>query len=200
MPIVGLTGGFGTGKSYAASIFKKLGSKVIDADKLARKALKKGSVAYKRVVEVFGKSILDSKGYIKRKTLGKIVFNDKKLLADLNKIVHPYVISRIENSIKASKNEVLIIDAPLICETSLSDLVDVLVVVKASRKNQVDRCVKKFYMKKEDVCKRMACQMPLKEKINKADYIIDNDGTRKETVIQVKQIWQDLKKGEFLWR
>lgn len=200
MPIVGLTGGFGAGKSYAAAIFKKLGAKVIDADKLAHKALKKGSAAYKRVVEIFGKSILDPKGHIKRKTLGKIVFNDKKRLAKLNKIVHPYVIGAIKNRIKASKNEVLIIDAPLICETSLSDIVNVLVVVKASRKNQVDRCVKKFYMEKEDVCKRMACQMPLKEKVNKADYIIDNDGTRKETVIQVKQIWQDLKKGAFLWR
>lgn len=200
MPIVGLTGGFGTGKSYASSIFKKLGAKVIDADKLAHKALKKGSAAYKRIVAVFGKSILDPKGSIKRKVLGKIVFNDKKRLAKLNKIVHPYVIGAIENSIKASKNEVLIIDAPLICETSLSGLVDVLVVVKASRKNQIDRCVKKLDMEKEDVCKRMACQMPLKEKINKADYIIDNDGTRKETVIQVKQIWGDLKKGAFLWR
>lgn len=200
MPIVGLTGGFGTGKSYAASIFKKLGAKVIDADKLARKALKKGSAAYKRIVAVFGKSILDPKGHIKRKALGKIVFNDKKRLAKLNKIVHPYVIGAIKNRIKASKNEVLIIDAPLICETSLSDIVNVLVVVKASRKNQVDRCVKKFYMEEEDVCKRMACQMPLKEKVNKADYIIDNDGARKETVIQVKQVWQDLKKGAFLWR
>ena len=200
MPIVGLTGGFGTGKSYAASIFKKLGAKVIDADKLAHKALKKGSAAYKRIVAVFGKSILDSKGSIKRKPLGKIVFNDKKRLAKLNKIVHPYVIGAIKNRIKASKNEVLIIDAPLICETSFSDLVNVLVVVKASRKNQVNRCVKKLDMEREDVCKRMACQMPLKEKINKADYVIDNDGTRKGTVIQVKQIWRDLKKGAFLWR
>lgn len=200
MPIVGLTGGFGTGKSYAASIFKKLGAKIIDADKLAHKVLKKGSAAYKRTAAVFGKSILDPKGHIKRKALGKIVFNDKRRLAKLNKIVHPYVIGAIRNRIKASKNEVLIIDAPLICETSLSDIVNVLVVVKASRKNQVDRCVKKLDMGKEDVCKRIACQMPLKEKINKADYIIDNDGTRKETVIQVKQIWQDLKKGAFLWR
>ena len=200
MPIVGLTGGFGAGKSYAASIFKKLGAKVIDADKLAHKAIRKGDAVHKRIAAVFGKSILDPKGSIKRKALGKIVFNDKKRLAKLNKIIHPYVIGKIKNSIKASKNEVLIIDAPLICETSLSDLVNVLIVVRASRNVRIGRCVKKFYMEKEDVCKRMACQMPLKEKIDKADYIIDNDGARKETVIQVKQIWQDLKKGAFLWR
>ena len=200
MPIVGLTGGIGTGKSYVASIFKKLGAKIIDADKLAHKALEKNSVTYKKITAVFGESILDTEGSINRKALGRIVFNDKKLLAKLNKIIHPFVIRTIRDRIKASRGETLIIDAPLICEAGILGLMDILIVVKASRKNQVKRCIKKFHMGEKDVCKRIACQMPLSEKVGKADYVIDNDGTKMRTLIQVKQVWQILKKEKLLWR
>lgn len=200
MPIVGLTGGFGTGKSFVAGIFKRLGAKIIDADKLAHKTLKKGSITYKKIIAVFGRSILDAEGRIDRKKLGRIVFGNKREISGLNRIIHPVVIRQIKNNIRKSKNDILVVDAPLICETSLSGLMDVLVVVKASRQKQIDRCLKKFNLKKEDICKRMSCQMPLKAKISKADYVVDNNGTRKETLIQVMKIWQKLKKGERLWR
>ncbi len=201
MPIIGLTGGFGTGKSFVASIFKRLGAKVIDADKLAHRALKKGSATYKRIIATFGASILDTKGAINRRELAEIVFNNNDGLTNLNSIVHPEVIRKIRGRIKsADKSEILIIDAPLLCETSLSGLTNVLVVVRASRENQIERCMKKFSIKKKDVVKRMACQIPLREKVLMADYIIHNDGTRKETEKQVKKIWQDLKKGAKVWR
>lgn len=200
MPIIGLTGGFGTGKSFVASIFGRLGAKVIDADKLAHKTLKKGSATYKKIVEAFGRSVLGSDGNINRKKLAKIVFASKRRVAKLNRIVHPVVIKRIKNEICSAKNDILVVDAPLICETSLSGLMNVLVVVKSSKNKQIERCVKKFYITKEDVCKRMACQMPLKQKVNKADYVVYNDGTRKETLKQVTKIWQDLKKGATAWR
>ncbi|MDP3792070.1 MAG: dephospho-CoA kinase [Candidatus Omnitrophota bacterium] len=200
MAIVGLTGGFGTGKSFVAKIFKKLGARIVDADKLAHNTLKKGSSTYKNIVSVFGRSILDTKGLIDRKSLGKIAFSDKRKIARLNSIIHPVVIKKIKDEIRSSKNEVLVVDAPLICETSLLGLVNVLVVVKSSREKQVDRCVKKFNLKKEDIYKRMECQMPLKAKIGKADYVVDNNGTRKETKKQVVKIWQDLKKGARVWR
>ena len=194
MPIVGLTGSFGTGKTYVSSIFKSLGAKVIDADKLAHKSFKKNSAAYKKIIATLGRSILSADGSINRKALGRIVFNNKKRLAELNSIIHPGVIREIKDRIKSSKDEVLIIDAPLIFETGLALLMDVLVVVKASRKEQIKRCVKKFNISEQDVCKRMACQMPLKVKIERADYYVDNNGTRKETEKQVKLIWQELKK------
>jgi dephospho-CoA kinase len=202
MLIAGLTGGFGTGKTYVASIFRKLGAKVIDADKLAHAALKEGSPTYKKIVAAFDRSVLVPTGAINRKALGKIVFDDKKRLAQLNGIIHPFVMGKIKERIKAGGSGMLIIDAPLICETALSGMIDVLIVVKASRKNQLERCMKKFKMEEEDVDKRMACQIPLKEKVEKADYIVDNNGTRKGTEKEVKQIWQELKrkKGAILWR
>ncbi|MDD5174601.1 MAG: dephospho-CoA kinase [Candidatus Omnitrophota bacterium] len=196
MRIVGLTGGFGSGKSFVASLFKSLGAKVVDADKLGHRAMKRGSVVYRKIVAAFGKNILKSDLSINRKALAGIVFANKKDLARLNDIIHPGIIREITGRIRtAAKNEVLIVDAPLICETNITGLMNVLIVVKASKKNQMERSSRKFCMKTGDVRKRIAMQMPLNKKIRMADYIVDNNGTRKDTKKQVRKIWQELKKG-----
>ena len=200
MIIVGLTGGFGTGKSFVAGLFKKLGAQVVDADKLAHRTLVKNSPTHKKIVSAFGRSILGRDGSINRRALGLLVFSDKKKLGLLNRIVHPVVIGRIKKMIKAPASGILVINAPLICETSLSKMIDALVVVKASKQKQIERCIKKFNLSEADVCRRMACQMPLKMKTDRADHVIDNDGTRKETEKQVTKIWQELKKGATVWR
>ncbi len=196
MRIVGLTGGIGTGKSFAASIFKKLGAKVIDADKLGHKALTKGSSAYKRVVAAFGKKVLKPDLSIDRKALAGVVFSDRKKLEKLNRIVHPGIIREISKRIgKAAKGEILIVDAPLICEANITGLMNVLIVVKASRKNQLERCDDKPGVRKKDVRKRIAHQMPLNKKIRMADYVVDNNGTKEDTRRQIREIWKKLKKG-----
>jgi dephospho-CoA kinase len=196
MRIVGLTGGFGSGKSFVASLFKKLGAKVVDADKIGHKALSKGSSAYKRVVAAFGRKILKPDLSINRPALAKIAFANRKNLEKLNRIVHPGIISEIVKRIRSTaKNEVLIVDAPLICETNITGLMNALIVVKASKKNQIERASRKFGMREKDVVKRMAYQMPLKKKIRYADHAVDNNGTKKETKKQVRKIWQELKKG-----
>ncbi len=196
MRIIGLTGSFGSGKSFVASLFRRLGAKVVDADKLGHRALKKGSVVYKRVVAAFGKRILKPDLSISRKALAGIVFADRKMLAKLNSIVHPGIIRDIVKRMRtAAKSEVLIVDAPLICETNIAGLMNALIVVKASKRNQAERCSKKFGMEEKDVCKRIAMQMPLNRKIRMADYTVDNNGTKEDTKKQVRKIWKELKKG-----
>ena len=196
MRIVGLTGGFGSGKSFVASLFKRLGAKVVDADKLGHKALKRGSAAYKKVVAAFGKKILFPDLSINRKALAGIVFANRKKIAKLNRIVHPEIIRGIVKRIrKTVKSEVLIVDAPLICETNITGLMNVLIVVKASKKNQIERCSKKFDMEERGVCKRIAMQMPLNKKVRMADYTVNNNGTKEDTKKQVRKLWQELKKG-----
>lgn len=196
MTIVGLTGSFGTGKTFTASIFRGLGAKIIDADKLAAKALSKGSPAYKKAVALFGADIADKEGGINRRRLADIVFNSPDKLTRLNEIVHPEVIKEIKREIKKTKGvRVIIIDAPLLIERGLLGLVDKLVVVRASKINQVKRGMKKFGIKREDVLKRIAGQMPLEEKVKLADFVVDNDGAKSNTRKQVERIWEEI-----LWR
>ncbi len=194
MTVIGLTGSFGSGKTFVASIFKELGAKVIDADKIAHKAIKKGTKAYGKIAVLFGSRVLDGRGEVDRKKLGKIVFADKRLLERLNRIVHPQVIKYIKGEVRKVDRGagVLVIDAPLLVEADLAGLVDKLVVVKCSKTKQVERCEKKFCLKKEEVLKRIASQIPLKRKMAMADYVVENSRAKLETRKQVRKLWEEM--------
>lgn len=196
MKVIGITGNFGTGKSFVASIFKELGAHVIDADKVAHETIKKGTPEYRKVVGVFGKEILDKDGDIDRKELAGIVFSDSDKLKKLNSIIHPAVITYIRKRIrKAHGKALVVIDAPLLIEAGLTGILDSLIVVKSSRAEQIKRCVSKFKMKKEEVLKRIENQMPMSEKIRLADFVIDNSGTRSQTKKQVMNLQKEI-----VWR
>jgi len=191
--VIGLTGGFGTGKTTVAGIFKSLGATVIDADRLAHSVIKRGTPVYRRVVKEFGAGILDNAGNIVRSKLARVVFNDKGELNRLNRIVHPQVIKLIKGRIERSGGYgLVVIDAPLLIEANLAGVVDKLVVVKSSRKRQIERCRRKFGMNEKDVLKRIGEQMPLEEKAALADFVIDNNGTKAETKRQAVWIWQKI--------
>lgn len=193
MAVIGLTGSFGTGKTFVGSIFRALGAKVIDADRLAHKCLERNSLTYKRIVAGFGDRILDGRREIDRKALAGIVFSDKAKLKKLNAIIHPEVIRDIKKEIARSKKaRVIVIDAPLLVEANAMSIVDMLVVVKSSRKAAITRCARKFGMKKEDVLRRIRCQMPLRDKVRLADFIVNNDGSRSQTKRQVAAIWRKV--------
>lgn len=193
MLIIGLTGGFGTGKSYAAGIFKSLGAKVLDADKLAHDSIEKDGAAYKKVVALFGPSVLTSGRRIDRRKLGKIVFNDKKLLKKLDAIIHPVVIKDIKKGIRqAAKSDVVVIDAPLLIEAGLAGETDELVVVTCPKGEQIKRCMNKFGLNKEEVLKRIGSQIPLTKKTKMADHLVDNSGPKAKTRAKVIKIWRQV--------
>ena len=193
MKVIGLTGGFGTGKTFVASIFRSLGAGVCDADRIARGLLKMNSPVYRKIVAEFGENILDSRGKIDRKKLGRLVFADKDKVKRLNRIVHPEVIGILRKAIEeAGRADTIVIDAPLLIEAGFNANVDSLVVVKCSKKRQMERCIQTFRMKKDDVLRRIRSQMPIKEKIRLADFVVDNDGTMRETRKQVKKIWRGM--------
>ena len=193
MTVIGLTGSFGTGKTFVASIFRSLGAKVLDADKIAHDVIKKRQPAYKKIVAAFGDSALAKNGEIDRKKLAGIVFEDTRKLNKLNSIVHPEVVNFIKSRIrKAGKGEIIVIDAPLLVEVNLAKITDSLVVVKASKAIQVERCIRKFCMEREDVLKRIRHEIPMKKKIRMADFVIDNDGTPSETRKQARKVWREI--------
>jgi len=197
VPVIGITGGFGTGKSYVSGIFRELGAKVIDADQLAHDSIKKRGPAYKKVAALFGPSVLGPGREIDRRKLGRIVFEDKRSLKRLDAIVHPEVMKAIKARIRkaARSGAVIVVDAPLLIEAGLAESVDELVVVTCPKDEQVRRCVSKFGIDKEEVLKRIKNQIPLRKKIKMADHVVDNSGPKAGTRKIVKKIWRQI-----VWR
>ena len=199
MIIVGLTGGFGTGKTTVANFFKELGAYVIDWDQLARKAISPHSRAWREIVEHFGKGVLNEDLTVNRQKLADMAFSDKGRLAKLNQIVHPKVFEedeRITNEIRSHDSDALVVkDIPLLFEVGRSISVDKIVVVSASEQTQLRRLEEKG-IAREDARNRMRSQFPLEEKVRSADFVIDNDGSPEETRRQAENIYSLLRREE----
>jgi dephospho-CoA kinase len=196
MFIIGVTGSFGTGKTTVAKMFKELGAKLIDADEIAHKIIRPGTIAWKKAIASFGRCILLPQGIIDRKKLGSIVFKDKSSLDKLCRIIHPIVIEEIEKKVNQIKidtpDSLVVIDAPLLIEAGLVDRIGVLIVVKANRETQIKRSINRTRLSRNQILQRIRMQMSLKDKEEKADYIIDNNGTLAQTKKRVKKIWKEV--------
>jgi dephospho-CoA kinase len=196
--IIGLTGGIVSGKSTVARMFKDLGAKIVDADKLGHKVILPQGAAWKRIIKIFGKDILQKDQTINRKKLGKIVFANQNLLKKLNKITHPEIIKLIKKEISLAKDDskeekkILIIDAALIYETKIDRLMDKIIVVYLDEEEQLKRLIKRNNLSEKEALQKIKSQIPLKEKIEIADYVIDNSNSLDKTKEQVETIWQEI--------
>jgi dephospho-CoA kinase len=196
--IIGLTGGIVSGKSTVARMFKDLGAKIVDADKLGHKVILPQGAAWKRIIKIFGKDILQKDQTINREKLGKIVFANQNLLKKLNKITHPEIIKLIKKEISLAKDDskeekkILIIDAALIYETKIDRLMDKIIVVYLDEEEQLKRLIKRNNLSEKEALQKIKSQIPLKEKIEIADYLIDNSNSLGKTREQVKKIWENL--------
>ncbi|MFH1281790.1 MAG: dephospho-CoA kinase [Candidatus Omnitrophota bacterium] len=193
--ILGVTGNIACGKSTVAGMFKTKDSLLIDADKLAHRLFSTGSCVYKKIKEYFGQNILKDNNRVDREKLAKIIFANKAALSKLNKIVHPELIWQIKRRIRNSNKSVVILDAALIIEAGLADLVDKLVVVTARSQQQILRGQKSLGLAKKQVILRMKSQISQKEKSRFADFIIDNSGQLRQTQKQVSKIRRQLWKN-----
>ncbi|MCJ7790500.1 MAG: dephospho-CoA kinase [Candidatus Atribacteria bacterium] len=196
--IIGLTGGIVSGKSTVARMFKDLGAKIVDADKLGHKVILPQGAAWKRIIKIFGKDILQKDQTINREKLGKIVFASQNLLKKLNKITHPEIIKLIKKEISLAKDnskeekKILIIDAALIYETKIDRLMDKIIVVYLDKEEQLKRLIKRNNLSEKEALQKIKSQIPLKEKIEIADYVIDNSNSLDKTKEQVETIWQEI--------
>ena len=195
MRVIGLTGGLATGKSTVAAMFAKLGASVINADKIAHDQLRPGTPVGRAVVKLFGTEAM-KRGRVNRKAIAARVFKDRSLLNALNRIVHPHVRTAITKEIERLKRirpkGKVILDVPLLFESGLDELTDTTVVVRSSRGKQISRAKRKLNITAQEARRRIQAQMPLREKIRKADIIIDNNGTINQTKKQVKILWRKL--------
>lgn len=191
--IVGLTGGIASGKSTVSNLFRKYGIEIVDADKVAKEVSEKKE-SIEKISNIFGKDILDSDGKIVREKLREKAFKNRELLQELNKIIHPQVMEYFKSKKEEnSKDEILIFDIPLLYEAKMEYLCDKIIVVGVDVQKQIRRVVARDGSSEELAKKIIFNQMPLNEKIKKADIVIMNDGTLDELEEKVMKIYRELK-------
>jgi dephospho-CoA kinase len=192
---VALTGGIATGKSHVLAQLAKLGAPTIDADKLARDVVAPGTPGLKAVVDRFGEDVLDQMGGLDRRKLGSIVFSDPLARRDLEEIIHPAVRGAIDEWY-ASLGEVpagfAVADIPLLYETARQREFDAVIVTACDTNTQLTRIMARDGISEAEARARIAAQLPMSEKIRRADYVINTDGSFDETSVQVRDVFKRL--------
>jgi dephospho-CoA kinase len=195
--VVGLTGGIGSGKSTVSHLLAIRGAVIIDADVAARQVVEPGGPAYDAVVERFGPGIVAADGTIDRPALAEIVFNDPSARADLEDMTHPAVgeVISAQLSAEAGTDHVVVLDVPLLVESGRTGVAGVI-VVDCPPEIAVRRLVEQRGMDEGDARRRVAAQVTREERLARADFVIDNSGSRHALAEQVDAAWewiQDLR-------
>ena len=191
---IALTGGIATGKSHVRARFEALGVPTIDSDVLARQAVAVGSPGLAKVVERFGPGILDASGALDRHKLGSIVFADAAARHDLEHIIHPDV-QRATSAWFESlppHHAFAIADIPLLYEIGRDRDFDAVIVAACDRETQLQRVMKRDGLSETDARRRIAAQLPIDEKVQRADFVIRTDGPFDETNRQVDELADQL--------
>lgn len=187
--VVGLTGGFGTGKSSVAQFFRKFGAEVLDADKIAHDALKRGSPVFDRVAELFEDACERNGKKLDRDRIAEAVFSDPQKRKQLEALIHPYVYEKLKNKIEASDRNIILVEVPLLFEAGFQTLCDKVLAVKCEFKVKEKRLKRKRFTT-EEIRAREKAQMSETLKVRKADFVLDNSNS----------IYQTRRDAELLWR
>lgn len=190
--IIGLTGSIATGKSTVAKLFMDEGIYVIDSDILAKHATEQKHVI-EEIVEAFGSECLDEHGKLDRAYVAEEIFSDKDKQKQLNAIVHPYVKEHITQMLDRRKNELVVVDVPLMYETDFHEMMDEIIVVYATEEQEIDRLMHRNNLSHERALARIHAQMPIDEKVKLAHYVLDNSGTKMELYANFRKILRELK-------
>jgi dephospho-CoA kinase len=195
MLLVGLTGGLGAGKSTVARMLAERGAVVVDADRLAARALEPGTPAYERVCDLFGDDVVMEDGRLDRAAIAARAFDDPERRAALESIIHPEVFRGLAEKVEQlrSTDEVVVFDVPLLVETGFHDAVDMVVVVTAEEDTRVGRAARSRGMTEGDARARIAVQAPPAEQAAAADVVIRNDGDLGDLERDVDAMWSDLR-------
>ncbi|HIA6709250.1 TPA: dephospho-CoA kinase [Staphylococcus aureus] len=191
--VIGLTGGIASGKSTVSELLSVFGFKVVDADKAAREAVKKGSKGLAQVREVFGDEAIDENGEMNRRYMGDLVFNHPERRLELNAIIHPIVRDIMEEEkqeyLKQGYN--VIMDIPLLFENELENTVDEVWVVYTSESIQMDRLMQRNNLSLEDAKARVYSQISIDKKSRMADHVIDNLGDKLELKQNLERLLEE---------
>ena len=195
---IGLTGNIASGKSEVAKMLADRGATVIDADVLAREAVRPETQALKDIVKRWGKDILKNDGSLDRAALRQIVFADQSELDALNRIVHPGVTRLRDREIAQARERgdpIVVCVIPLLFERNLVEEFDAIVLVDAPRPLRLERMVAGRGLEATDAMNMIASQMPAELKRARADYVIENNGSIHDLERDVDALWSSLQRN-----
>jgi dephospho-CoA kinase len=198
-PIIGLTGGIGSGKSTVAAILAELGAVVVDADKIGHEIYLPGTEGFDRVVSEFGAEMVAADGTIDRRRLGARVFGDPSALARLNALVHPLIGDAIRRRIQTTRAAEPSAARPIVIEAAIMleagwRFFDRIWVVVVSREVAIARVSAARGLTRIEVEQRIDAQMSNEERRRIADVVIENDGTPAELRAKVEAAWHELRR------
>lgn len=182
--IIGLTGGIGSGKSTVANEFIALGIDVVDADKVARQVVEPGQQALTDIELYFGADVLNAAGELDRAKLRHIIFNSEAKKQWLNNLLHPIIRDALLLQIAAAKSAYVVLEAPLLLENKLTKYTDVTLVVDVTEALQVERAMQRDGNSKSQIQAIMNAQISREQRLQQADYIIDNNSADREALKQ----------------
>ncbi|MCT3044041.1 MAG: dephospho-CoA kinase [Leuconostoc mesenteroides] len=197
MLTIGLTGGIATGKSTVSALLRQVGFPIVDADIVAREVVEPGTPTLEKIKLAFGPRIIDN-GVLDRRKLGQIVFEDGAQLKKLNDIMQPAISSAMADKInfwRLQNVPILVLDVPLLFERDYdkNKLVDKIIVVTASEEIQLSRLENRDQLSNMEARNRVKAQLPMSQKIARADYVIDNNGRIEELQEQVTVLIKKIK-------
>ena len=174
--LIGITGGIGSGKTTLSNLLRTKGYQVYDADGEARRLQHEDETVRQQMIDLFGSKIYNSFGQLNRPLLAEIAFNDTDKLQQLNNIVHPAVKIDFEKWVeKYSSEKILFMESAILFESGFFKLFDKIIAVAASKETRIERVTLRDNITREQVLERMERQLPEKELLSRADFIIWTD-------------------------
>lgn len=184
--IIGLTGGIATGKTTVANyLASAYGLPILDADIYARDAVSGGSPILGAISQRYGEQILLADGTLNRQKLGEIIFNNQEERNWVGQLIHPYVGDRFKKEIASSPAQTLVLVIPLLFEAGMTNLVTEIWVVSCSSEQQLERLMRRNNLTLEQAQAPIKSQMPIAEKVARADVVLDNSSSLEALLKQV---------------
>lgn len=191
--IIGLTGSIASGKSTIASMLKKVGLPIVDADLVARQVVEPGSPTLQKIADAFGEDVLLPNGEMDRAKVGAIIFNDAEKRETLNSIIHPAIRAEMirQRDEYVAHGKHVVMDIPLLFESKLQHFVEKILVVTVPPEVQLQRLMDRNHLSEEEAKARISSQLPLSEKEAGADKVIYNNGSIEESEAQLMHILKE---------
>ena len=194
MKIIGITGSSGSGKSTVTQILEKeLKAKSINADEVVKQMQTQSSKYFEKIVELFGKEIIQENGSLNRKRLAQIIFQDKAQKEKLDKLTYTYAVKEIKKQVNNTQGDYVIIDAPLLIESKLNEICNAVIAVISNKEEQITRICNRDNIEKDDAKLRIEAQKDNEFYKKNADYVVENNGGNyNELMGRIRKLMQEL--------